>query len=211
MNIPFRPLVAALSLGLASGAFAQHAHEHGVADLRVAVEGSTLLVEFESPLANLVGFEHEARTDAERKAMADLEKRLRAGTGLVSLPASAGCSLKDVELEMPGVDEHAHHDHKHDDHKHDKHTHSHGDKKAHDHGHKHDDHKHAHDDHDHDHEHSDAYVAWEFECKKADALDAIQVDVIEAYPAIRVLRAETASPRGQQAVRIEAPKARLPL
>lgn len=203
MNISFRPLVAALALGFTASAAAQHAHEHGVADLRIAMEGSTLLVEFESPLANLVGFEHDARTDAERKAMADLTKRLRAPAGLLSLPAAAGCTLKEVELELPGADGHAHHDHKHD------HGHKHDHAKKHDHGHKHHDHKHH--DHAHGDEHADAYVAWEFACTSAAALDAVEVKLIEAFPAIRVLRAETAGPRGQAASRIEQPTARLPL
>src|SRR5690606_10682377 len=118
----------------AAGAAAQHAHEHGVAELRVALEGSTLLVEFESPLANLVGFEHAARSEAEQAAMAGLEKTLRAPQGLFVLPAAAGCVLKEVELELPGAGDN-HHDHAHD-HKHD----------------------HKHDQHGDDH--ADAYVAW---------------------------------------------------
>lgn len=195
MKLIARTLAAALTLGLASAASAQHAHEHGVADLRVALEGSTLLIEFESPLANLVGFEHAARSDAEKAAMAKLEKTLRVPQGLVSLPAAAGCTLKEVELELPGADAHAHHDHGH--------KHDHG--KKHDHGHKHD---HAHK-HEHGDEHADAYVAWEFACKSAP--EAVEVTVIEAFPAIRVLRAETAGPRGQAASRIEQPKARLAL
>jgi predicted small lipoprotein YifL len=202
VSIHFRPLAAALALGFTASAAAQQAHEHGVADLRVALEGSTLLVEFESPLANLVGFEHVARSDAERKAIADLDKRLRAPAGLLGLPAAAGCSLKEVELELPGADDHAHHDHGHDH------------AKKHDHGHKHDQagaHDHKHHGHAHGDEHADAYVAWEFACKSAAALDAVEVKLIQAFPAIRVLRAETASPRGQAASRIEQPAARLPL
>lgn len=195
MKLIARTLAAALTLGLASAASAQHAHEHGVADLRVALEGSTLLIEFESPLANLVGFEHAARSNAEKAAMAKLEKTLRVPQGLVSLPAAAGCTLKEVELELPGADAHAHHDHGH--------KHDHG--KKHDHGHKHD---HAHK-HEHGDEHADAYVAWEFACKSAP--EAVEVTVIEAFPAIRVLRAETAGPRGQAASRIEQSKARLAL
>lgn len=189
VNIPFRPLLVALALGFAASATAQHAHEHGVADLRIAIEGSTLLVEFESPMANLVGFEHAARNDAERKAVADLAKRLRSPDGLLALPAAAGCKLKEVELELPGADDHAHHGHKHG------HNHDHGKQDAHAHG----------------GEHADAYAAWEFGCKSAAALDAIEVKLIGAFPAIRVLRAETAGPRGQAASRIEQPAARLPL
>ncbi|MDX5364404.1 MAG: DUF2796 domain-containing protein [Pseudazoarcus pumilus] len=182
MKIVSTSILAALAMSMASGASAQHAHEHGVAELRVALEGSTLLVEFESPLANLVGFEHAARSEAEKAALAGLEKTLRAPAGLFALPAAAGCALKEVELELPGVeDDHHHHGH---DHKHD--------------------HKHAHHD-----DHADAYVAWEFACKSAP--EALDLTVIEAFPAIHVLRVETAGPRGQKASRVEQAKARIAL
>lgn len=179
MKLTVSSLVAVLAFGITTSASAQHAHEHGVAEFRVALEGSTVLVEFESPLANLVGFEHAARSDAEKAAMADLEKTLRGPEGLFALSAAADCVLKDVELELPGADEHDHHGHKH--------------------GHK----------HEHADEHADAYVAWEFACKRAP--ETIEVTVIEAFPAIRVLRSETASPRGQAAARIESPTAQLAL
>lgn len=182
MKPVLRTIFAALALGVSAGASAQHAHEHGVAELRVALEGSTLLVEFDSPLANLVGFEHAATSAADKAALVQLEQTLRAPERLLGLPAEAGCTLREVELELPGSDDHDHHGHQHD------------------HGHKHDH---------HDDDHADAYAAWEFACQRAPA--ALEVSVIEAFPAIRVLRAETAGPRGQTAVRIEQPKARLAL
>lgn len=181
MKLTVSSLAVALVLGMSSGVSAQHAHEHGLADFRVALEGPTLLVEFDSPLANLVGFEHAARSDTEKAAMADLEKTLRTPERLFALPAAAGCVLKDVELELPGADDHDHHGHKHD---HD-HTHDHGD------------------------DHADAYAAWEFACKLPP--ESVEVTVLEAFPAIRVLRSETAGPRGQKAARIESPKAQLAL
>lgn len=179
MKPVLRTIFAALALGVSAGASAQHAHEHGVAELRVALEGSTLLVEFDSPLANLVGFEHAATNAADKAALAQLAQTLRAPERLLGLPAEAGCTLREVELELPGRDDHDHHGH---------------------HGHKHDH---------HGDDHADAYVAWEFACQSAPA--ALEVTLIEAFPAIRVLRAETAGPRGQAAVRIEQPKARLAL
>lgn len=183
MKLTVSSLAAALALGTASGASAQHAHEHGIADFRVALDGVSVLVEFDSPLANLVGFEHAARSDTEKAAMADLEKTLRTPERLFSLPAAAGCVLKEVELELPGAGDHDHHGHKHDH-----------------------DHKHE---HKHDDDHADAYAAWEFACTLAP--EAVAVTVLEAFPAIRVLRSETAGPRGQNASRIESPKAQLAL
>lgn len=54
-------------------------HEHGVAQLNVALDGKTLELELDSPAMNLVGFEHAASTDADKaavaKARAQLENR----------------------------------------------------------------------------------------------------------------------------------------
>jgi hypothetical protein len=236
--MPIRPVVAVLALSFSVAASAQHAHEHGIADLRVAVDGGTLLIEFDSPLANLVGFEHAPRTEEQHRALAALKKQLSSPEALVVLPAAAGCKLVETELEIPGLDDADHHhghahgekhahgdrhdhghkkDHKHDhDHKKDhdhKHDHGHGHKKDHDHKHSHGhDHKHDHGhDHDHDQEHSDAYVAWQFECAQAAALDAVEVRLIEIWPGIRVLRSETAGAGGQSARRIESARERLAL
>ena len=38
------------------------AHVHGVAHLNVALEGNDLYIELTSPAANIVGFEHDPRT-----------------------------------------------------------------------------------------------------------------------------------------------------
>lgn len=45
-------------------------HEHGVAQLNVALDGKTLELELDSPAMNLVGFEHAASTDADKAAVA---------------------------------------------------------------------------------------------------------------------------------------------
>ena len=71
---------AALALVMAFGpgaAWAGKAHEHGALKLDIAVEGTTLSIGMEAPLDNLLGFERAPRTDAERKAAADVLTRLR--------------------------------------------------------------------------------------------------------------------------------------
>ncbi len=202
----------------ASAAFGQGAHEHGIADLRVAIEGGEVLVEFDSPLDNLVGFEHAPNTPEQRAALAAAERRLLDFASLFTLPAAAGCVLSDVQLESPypqGADGHGDHDHKHDhdhDHKHD-HDHDHDHKHDHDHDH---DHKHDHDhDHgnsdDHDHGHADLYVVYQLACTAPAALTEIRVGLMDAFPRIHTLRAETATPRGQGSLRMGPTVTVLPL
>lgn len=74
------------------------AHQHGVAQLDVAVDGLRVSLELDTPLDNLIGFERAPRTDAERdKANAAIGK-LRAGETLFRIDAAAGCTLDKVEL-----------------------------------------------------------------------------------------------------------------
>jgi len=42
------------------------AHVHGIASLNLALEGSKFEIELDSPAINLVGFEHQASSDADK-------------------------------------------------------------------------------------------------------------------------------------------------
>lgn len=60
-----------LSLCLFSGATLaekrhHEAHIHGVAELNIVIENDTILIEFESPAVNLIGFEHKPRNDTQQ-------------------------------------------------------------------------------------------------------------------------------------------------
>lgn len=69
-----------------------HSHVHGVAEVTIAVEGKKLAIEFISPTDGLMGFEHEAKTDADKKkrdaALKILESRF---DELVILDKKLGC------------------------------------------------------------------------------------------------------------------------
>lgn len=59
--------VACFLLETPGGAIAAlHAHEHGAASLRVAVDGGLPTMTSSNPLENLLGFEHAPRTPARR-------------------------------------------------------------------------------------------------------------------------------------------------
>jgi hypothetical protein len=53
------------------------AHVHGLVKLGVAVQGPTVSIELDSPLDNLLGFEHRPRTAAERQAARALLKQMQ--------------------------------------------------------------------------------------------------------------------------------------
>lgn len=92
---------ALLALLSATAGAAQKAHEHGVMKLDVAVEGDRLSLSMEAPLDNFLGFERAPRTDAERKAAADVLARLRAPAGLFTADAAAQCTLATAEVQAP--------------------------------------------------------------------------------------------------------------
>lgn len=97
----------ALALAFACGGTARaagKAHEHGALRLDVAVDGHTLSITLQAPLDNLLGFERAPRTEAERKAAADMLARLRSpyrAPPLFAADAAAQCSLSRAEVAAP--------------------------------------------------------------------------------------------------------------
>jgi hypothetical protein len=92
------------------------AHEHGAVKLDVAVEGNTLSIGLDVPLDNLLGFERAPRSEAERKAAADVLARLRSPGTLFAADAAAQCTPGEAQVHAPvlepgaaaaGPDEHA--------------------------------------------------------------------------------------------------------
>ena len=82
--------------------FEQHPpHEHGKVTINVALDGNQLVVELESPAVNVVGFEHEPRSEAERAAVSGAEKLLGSGRGLFTLPRQARCQFEKTDLKRP--------------------------------------------------------------------------------------------------------------
>jgi hypothetical protein len=100
-NLVIPALVSALVALSALPAAAHKPHEHGIAKLDIAVEGDKLSISFDSPLDNLLGFERAPRTDAERKAAAELLARLEEGGKLFIIDASAACTQSTVEIKAP--------------------------------------------------------------------------------------------------------------
>jgi hypothetical protein len=88
---------AALAAPLAGLAHAS-AHEHGVVHLDVAVESRKITLQIETPLDNLIGFEHAPRNPAEQQRADAAVARLKAADKLVAIDPAAQCKLAAVEL-----------------------------------------------------------------------------------------------------------------
>lgn len=87
------------------------AHEHGVANLDIAVEGKKITIEFRSPAETIYGFEHEAKKPADIKKRDEGAAKLQKISDLIKFDAKAECSLKLEEVEAfvtEGDDEHGH-------------------------------------------------------------------------------------------------------
>lgn len=92
----------ALSI-VATTAYTQNAHVHGLAALNIVIEENVLAVELTSPLANLSGFEHAPATAAEQKELTRVQAMLLQADSLFKLPAAAECTaIASATIDGPG-------------------------------------------------------------------------------------------------------------
>ena len=54
-------------MGVAAEKRHHEAHVHGVAEINIAVDGSKADVEFRAPAESVMGFEHEAKSESDKK------------------------------------------------------------------------------------------------------------------------------------------------
>lgn len=157
------------------------AHEHGVASLNAALDGNLLELQLESPAMNLVGFEHAAKSDADKAKVAAAKRELEQPITLFALN-SGDCKATEVELESPLFgDADADHDHDHD-----------------------------HDHHAHEGEHSDIHAHYRFECAKANELKQLDLaELFKRFPATEKIQVQLIGPNGQQGVELTPAQPRL--
>lgn len=186
-----RPLVAMLvALALSTPLHAEEprhhdAHLHGEARLNLALEGRALLVELESPAANLIGFEHPPRDAGERAALQQAVERLRRGGELLGLPAEAGCRQAEVEIESSLLEaSERHHEEEHHE-----------------------------EEHEHEEEggHADFMVGYHFECDRPEVLTGLTLRLFERFPGVERLHVQAITPSGQRGAELSAERPDLTL
>lgn len=202
-----------LSLPLVAGAESTRqldSHAHGHASLNIAVDEGHLLIELESPAANIAGFEHKPETDEQRAVLEQAVAILQSGEGLFQWDVGAACTLEDADVEAGQLeDAHDGHADRDADEDHDNHA-DHDDDKDHD---KHADDK-EHDDHGHGDEgevHSEFHVVWSFDCERTEALQSMVVDLFDQFPGIEELDVAVVGLNSQSAAELTADNRQLSL
>ncbi|MGV8921056.1 MAG: DUF2796 domain-containing protein [Pseudomonas sp.] len=102
LALPFALLAVAVAHAATATEHASlGAHEHGVARMNIALDGKSLEFEFDSPSMNIVGFEHDANTPADKAKVAEARERLLKSQALFNLPEAAQCSVSAQTLQSP--------------------------------------------------------------------------------------------------------------
>ncbi|HEY4081617.1 MAG TPA: DUF2796 domain-containing protein [Burkholderiaceae bacterium] len=148
------------------------AHVHGMAELRVAIDAPQLEISLESPLDNVLGFEHAPRDDKQRAAVRVMAARLRQAQTLFVPTPAAHCRLTTVQLasaalpadllgEKPAASPEASHD-------------ADG--------------------------HADLDATFTFSCAAPSLLKGMDVDLMQAFAGFHKINVSVAGPAGQSSV-----------
>jgi Protein of unknown function (DUF2796) len=74
------------------------AHVHGVAEINIAVEGAKATVEFRAPAESIMGFEHEAKSESDKKKRdAALDQLRTKKDQMVVFDPKLGCKSSDIK------------------------------------------------------------------------------------------------------------------
>lgn len=163
------------------------AHEHGHGKLNVAIEGHSLIMEFEVPGADIVGFEHAATSEEDKAAIRGAKKTLATSKSLFSLTEAAGCTQTKAKVTLAGEDEH--HKEAHASHK----STSHGPGEE-EHG-----------------EHSEFHVGYAFKCSDIGALGSIGFPYFEQFPNSEELDVTLITDKGQKEFEVNRDRNRIDL
>ncbi len=144
----------------------QEAHTHGLATLTLALENGILEAQFESPAANLLGFEHKAKSLEEKKAVTKIETTLKEPTLLFSF-AGTNCQPKKTTVDVSGVmDDERKKNKEHGEHEHHSHSKEYGESG-----------------------HSEISAEYRFSCKDPEELVSVSVALINQFPGIEKIDA----------------------
>jgi hypothetical protein len=169
------------------------AHRHGAAELRIVVDGPQLQLALETPLDNLIGFEHAPRNDKQRTAVRAMAAKLRQPQKLFTPTPAARCTPVEVTLESAVLSPELL-----------------GEKKsagaatgaekptAHE-------KEHAKEGHAGE-EHADLDASFTWRCEAPEQLKGMDVGLMQAFPGLRKLEMQVVGPRGQSAAQLTPAK-----
>lgn len=163
------------------------AHVHGIAHINVALEKNEVYIEFKSPAANIIGFEHSPGNEMEKRAVREAAERLKAGEKIFKFDSGAGVTLKEAVVTTGDEDERHHGEHE----KHE--TEHHGDGES-----------------EHGEQHSEFKAAYRFHCKQPDAVRYMDVMLFEHFKGIEEIEVQVLTETNQTSLELTPRKSRVP-
>ncbi|EHN71684.1 zinc uptake protein ZrgA [Aliivibrio fischeri] len=157
------------------------AHVHGVVETNIAQDGDHLLFEITAPGADVVGFEHAPKDDAQKQILANAVKTLNNPNLIFTLPENAKCTFEEAHVSHNLVNHNDHDDHEHDH-----------------------DHDHDHDQHDGEHhkehgKHGEFSAQYEYHCEAISNLDQIETQWFTHFPHTHKMTIQYLGDAGQKA------------
>lgn len=159
-------------------------HTHGDAELGIVLENGKVIIEFESPLYNILGFEHSPETDKQHITVARAEKQLSRGTELFIFNDEAGCGITSknmaVKLFTGSEDNETHDDHDNND--------------QHSHENKHQGHE--------ENTHQDVFLSYEFTCQNPSSLSSVNINLFQFFEDLSDIDVTYLGPSAQKQVNL---------
>ena len=164
-------------------------HEHGAANLMLAIEGDKLQIGIEVPSESLIGFEHFPKSRSDRENFNDAIKILSDPSKFISTPDDAECLLTGLNVSQTlfsGEEEDEHGHEKKDEHGHDDHD------------------EHGHEDSEKGEFHSEFRSNYSWNCLHTDEIDSIGNKLFSFFPRIEEIRVNWITTSGQGSLEIES-------
>ncbi len=198
-------------------------HEHGSANLSIAIDNNLISIRFESPAVNIVGFEYQPNDEEQQARVTEAENMLSNFEATFNLKGEPNCQILQSSANwISDHDEHSEHENDisktdHADHSehdnetaksdHDGHSEHENDTAESDHDghseHENDTAESEHDGHsEHENnivkaEHAEFLAKFELQCEQINNLAAIDVKILTLFPAIDEIDAQIIYPGGQ--------------
>ncbi|MCP4185380.1 MAG: DUF2796 domain-containing protein [Hyphomicrobiales bacterium] len=164
----------------------QHdAHEHGVSQLKIAIDKNQMQMVLEAPGSDIVGFEHEPENSEQKASVAQALDLLKVPSKLFTLPDEAKCTLTSAQSKFTFEEEEEHDSSE-------KHTEGHD---------KHEDEKHVDEkygDKEHEEEgHAEFNATYVFNCSSPAKIGTIGVQFFKQFPDAEEIELQAVSEFGQ--------------
>jgi hypothetical protein len=168
-------------------------HEHGSANLNIAIDNNLISIRFESPAVNIVGFEYQPNDEEQQARVTEAENMLSNFEATFNLKGEPNCQV--LQSSANWISDHD----EHSEHENDISKTDHADHSEHD----NDTAKSDHDGHsEHENnlvkaEHAEFLAKFELQCEQINNLAAIDVKILALFPAIDEIDAQIIYPGGQ--------------